>query len=131
VKEILTYPMLDDRNVIPDPHLSPLASWTYDNNFNGWSALLATLWAVTGSRTSLRLLALENFDDLAPAYIDVGDLDIFRDENIRYARNLVQAGISTELHLRPGCMHSFDRYARKARPSGASWAARRDAIATI
>ncbi|CUR56106.1 Alpha/beta hydrolase domain-containing protein [metagenome] len=130
-KQILIYPMLDDRNVAPDPHLSPMASWTYDNNFTGWSAVLGD---DLGSDRVSPLAAparLENFDDLAPAYVDVGDLDIFRDEGIRYALNLLQAGVSTELHVRPGCIHSFDRFAPGARPSAASWSDRCRAITTI
>jgi acetyl esterase/lipase len=46
---------------------------------------------------------------LAPAYIDVGELDIFRDESIRYALELYKAGVPTELHVRPGSPHGFDR----------------------
>ena len=32
--------MLDDRNTTPDPALAPTATWTYDNNYTGWHALL-------------------------------------------------------------------------------------------
>lgn len=45
---------------------------------------------------------------LAPAYIEVGDLDIFRDEDIDYAARLVRAGVSTELHVYPGAPHGYD-----------------------
>lgn len=38
--QILIYPMLDDRTTIPDPHISPLATWTYDMNYTGWHAML-------------------------------------------------------------------------------------------
>ena len=31
-KQILIYPMLDDRNTTPDPDLTPFAPWTYDDN---------------------------------------------------------------------------------------------------
>jgi acetyl esterase/lipase len=49
-------------------------------------------------------------DDLArlpPAYIAVGALDPFRDEDIAYARRLAEAGVPTELHVFPGCFHGF------------------------
>ena len=36
-------------------------------------------------------------------------IDIFRDESIRYALELYKAGVSTELHVRPGSPHGFDR----------------------
>jgi acetyl esterase/lipase len=48
---------------------------------------------------------------LPPTYIDVGELDIFRDEAIVYGRRLARAGTSTELHVRPGCPHQFDQIA--------------------
>jgi acetyl esterase/lipase len=41
-------------------------------------------------------------------YIDVGDLDILRDENIEYAKRLIAAGVPTELHVLPGIPHGFD-----------------------
>ena len=49
---------------------------------------------------------------LPDTYIDVGDLDIFRDEDITYARRLSDAGVPTELHLHPGCPHAFEALAR-------------------
>jgi acetyl esterase/lipase len=51
---------------------------------------------------------------LPDAYIDVGDIDIFRDGDVEYARRLSDAGVPTELHLHPGCMHAFDVLARGA-----------------
>ena len=39
-KQVLIYPMLDDRNTTPDPKLAEFAPWTYDDNATGWGALL-------------------------------------------------------------------------------------------
>jgi acetyl esterase/lipase len=47
-------------------------------------------------------------------YIDVGDLDILRDESIEYARRLMAAGVPTELHVIPGLSHGFDMLAPDA-----------------
>jgi acetyl esterase/lipase len=41
----------------------------------------------------------------------VGQLDIFRDEDIRYALTLSGAGIPVELHLHPGVPHEYDAIA--------------------
>jgi acetyl esterase/lipase len=46
--------------------------------------------------------------------MDIGDLDIFRDEDLTYARRLSDAGVQTELHLHPGCPHAFDGLAHGA-----------------
>ena len=51
---------------------------------------------------------LTNLAGLAPAYIEVGELDIFRDEDIEYAQRLVKAGISCEMHVHPGGPHGHD-----------------------
>ena len=48
---------------------------------------------------------------LPPAYIPVGDLDLFLDENINYAQRLLAAGVPTELHVYPGGYHGFNGFA--------------------
>src|ERR1700693_1756612 len=55
-----------------------------------------------------------DLSDLPEAYIDVGDLDILRDENIDYARRLMAAGVATELHVLPGLPHGFEMVAPDA-----------------
>jgi hypothetical protein len=42
---------------------------------------------------------LINFAGRSPAYIEVGDLNIFRDESIAYALGLARAGLTIELHV--------------------------------
>ena len=128
-QQILIYPMLDDRTMEPDPEIEPFAIWTYDNNFTGWTALLG---ANRGSENVSALAApsrLTDFASLAPAFIDVGELDIFRDESILYALNLLRAGVSTELHVRAGCPHGFDRMPAEA--SARAWADRYRAILAV
>jgi acetyl esterase/lipase len=39
-RQLLVYPMLDDRTMTPDPCIAPLAGWSYDDNATGWNALL-------------------------------------------------------------------------------------------
>ena len=130
-KQILIYPMLDDRNIQPDPEIAPSATWTYDNNFTGWDALLGADLGGTNVPAAAAPSRLQDFAGLAPAFIDVVELDIFRDESILYALGLVRAGVSTELHVRPGCPHGFDRAAPAAEVSARSWADRYRAIRTV
>nr|WP_221383015.1 alpha/beta hydrolase [Actinoplanes polyasparticus] len=109
-RQILLYPMLDDRTTEPDPHLAALASWTYENNHVGWTALL-------GGNEAEAVTAPARLTDatgLPPAYIEVGELDIFREESVAYARKLWQAGVSTELHVHPGLVHGFDHVLPRA-----------------
>ncbi|KUI26151.1 alpha/beta hydrolase [Mycobacterium sp. IS-1496] len=110
--QLLIYPMLDDRTTQPDPHLPPeLLIWTYDDNVTGWSALLGE--RVGGSDVSPYAAPARATDlsGLPPTYLDTGDLDIFRDEDVEFARRLAAAGVPTELHVHPGCPHGFDAFA--------------------
>ena len=49
----------------------------------------------------------EDLSGLPPAYIMVGQPGPFRDEAITYARRLLDAGVSVELHVIPGGFHGF------------------------
>lgn len=110
-RQILLMPMLDDRNTTPDPELVPYAAWSYDDNTTGWQA---TLGAAAGGPDVPAYAAPARLDDAAglpPAYIEVGQLDIFRDEDLDYARLLSRAGVEVEFHLHPGVPHEFDQIA--------------------
>jgi acetyl esterase/lipase len=109
--QLLIYPMIDDRNItsasetIPDTFV-----WTRENNLMGWRAYLGrepggadvSPYAAAARATDLR--------GLPPAYIPVGDLDLFLDENITYAQRLLAAGVPTELHVYPGAFHGFNGF---------------------
>jgi acetyl esterase/lipase len=43
-----------------------------------------------------------------PAYIEVAQVDMFRDQDLTYAMRLGQAGVPVEFHLHPGAPHEFD-----------------------
>ena len=86
----------------------PFAGWTYEDNLTGWSALLGE--AVGGPDVSLYAAPARAtiVTDLPPVYIEVGELDIFRNECIEFARRTALAGVSTELHVHPGVPHGWD-----------------------
>ena len=94
----LIYPMLDDRNITPASHyVQHPKVWNREANITGWSALLGK---PAGSD--------EDLSGLPPAFIIVGELDLFVDEDIEYAMRLIQAGVPTELHVFPGAFHGSD-----------------------
>jgi acetyl esterase/lipase len=103
--------MLDDRNVVPDQFLTPSATWTYDNNITAWAAVLGDRTRASQVSPVAAPARLTDFADLPPAYVETGELDIFRDEDIAYARRLAGAGIPVALHVHPGAPHGFDRFA--------------------
>jgi acetyl esterase/lipase len=113
-QQILIYPMLDDRTTVPDPELVPFAGWTYEDNLTGWGALLGE--SVGGPDVSPYVAPARMLQaaDLPPTYVEVGELDIFRNEDIEFARRTALAGVSTELHVRAGVPHGWDVVAPEA-----------------
>jgi acetyl esterase/lipase len=120
--QILVYPMLDDRNTTPDPEIAPFAVWSYDDNTTGWGALLGDAIGGPDVPAYAAPARATDLSGLPACYIEVGQLDIFRDEDLAYAERLSRAGVTVEFHLRPGVPHEFDTYAHAsdvARRSGA------------
>ena len=110
-RQLLIYPMLDDRTTVPDPHIAPFAGWSYDDNATGWNALLGPGHEDREVDPSAAPGRLRDAAGLPAAYIEVGQLDVFRDEALRYALTLSQAGVPAELHLHPGVPHEYDAIA--------------------
>ena len=109
VFQLLIYPMIDDRNITPSSHtITDPRTWDREKNIFAWKAYLGD--SVEDGNVSPYAAAAraEDLSGLPPAYIAVGELDLFLDEDIEYAQRLLQAGISTELHVYPGATHGFD-----------------------
>jgi acetyl esterase/lipase len=53
-------------------------------------------------------LRAESLAGLPPTYLDVGEADVFRDQDVAYAAKLWAGGVSTEFHVWPGSWHGFD-----------------------
>ncbi|MFC9083821.1 alpha/beta hydrolase [Streptomyces sp. NPDC057062] len=108
-RQVLVYPMLDDRTSQADPHLAASPTLFPDVfNRTAWSAVLGRRAGGGGVTPGAAAARNTDFDGLAPAYIEVGEMDLFRDENVAYALRLWQAGVSTELHVVPGMPHAYD-----------------------
>jgi triacylglycerol lipase len=125
----LTYPMIDDRTCLGEqhPHTGEFI-WTSHSNRFGWQALLGQ---EPGGADVSPYAAASRADDLTglpPAYIMSGALDLFVEEDLEYARRLIHAGVSTELHVFPGGFHGFDIFPLSA-ASAAAQAARTAALA--
>ncbi|EXJ84029.1 hypothetical protein A1O3_04696 [Capronia epimyces CBS 606.96] len=129
-KQILTYPMLDDRNLTPNPALAQLASWTYDDNITGWTALLGEKAGNLNADVSYYAAPAraKSLAGLPPTFIYVGELDIFRDEDIAYAQRLAAENISVEFHLFPGVPHAFELYCPDTRTAKTALELRRRAL---
>jgi acetyl esterase/lipase len=113
-RQLLIFPMLDDRNTVPDPHIEPYAAWTYDDNTTAWQAVLGAYAGASEVPAHAAPARLTDATGLPPAYIEVGQLDIFRDEDLAYALVLSRGGVPVELHLTPGVPHEYDTIAHQS-----------------
>ncbi|MCY3506678.1 MAG: alpha/beta hydrolase [Chloroflexi bacterium] len=104
--QLLVYPMLDDRNETRSSHtVTDGRTWNREANDAGWNAYLS---GNAGGDDVSPYAAPARATDLAglpPAYINVGDLDLFVDEDVAYGRAMADAGVPVELHVYPGAYH--------------------------
>lgn len=107
--QLLIYPMLDDRTVLRADHAGTGEFvWSPRSNLFGWTAYLGHVpmaesapdYAVPARRADLH--------GLPPAWIGVGDLDLFHAEDLAYAARLQAAGVPCEVHEVPGMYHGAD-----------------------
>ena len=107
--QMLDSPMLDDRtgsSAEPHPSCGEFI-WTPASNRFGWEALLGV--EPGGGEVPAAAVPgrVEDLSGLPPAFILVGALDLFVDEDMEYARRLNRAGVPAELHVIPGAYHGF------------------------
>jgi acetyl esterase/lipase len=123
--QVLIYPMLDDRTgaTVSVPPFIGAILWTPAGNRFGWTSFLGMPAGSASTPYGASPARLETFSGLAPAFVGVGGLDLFVDENLQYARRLVAAGVQTRFHLTPGAYHGFDFIAPEAQASKAFTAA--------
>ncbi|WP_459645775.1 alpha/beta hydrolase [Kineococcus sp. NUM-3379] len=116
--QLLAYPMLDDRTTLrTDVDGASLRMWDQDSNRLGWQSYLGP-YRRPGQPDGVPELAAparaRDLSGLPPAWIGVGTLDLFHDEDVTYARRLQQAGVGCTLHVVPGAYHGFDAVERGA-----------------
>jgi acetyl esterase/lipase len=120
--QMLVYPMLDDRNTVPDSRFpKQFQIWTYVDNETGWDAYLCGL----ADRSDVPIYAAParatDLSGLPPTYIDTGTLDIFHDEDLAYAKKMLADGVEVEGHIWNGAPHGFDYFAPSAAIAKKAW----------
>jgi acetyl esterase/lipase len=119
------YPMIDDTNETPSSReITDIGIWDRAGNIEAWQ------WYLGGGKPDQYAAPAraEDLSGLPPAFIDVGTMDLFRDEDITFAMRLMQAGVPTELHVNPGAYHASENFAPQAALSQRIWARRFDAL---
>ncbi|MEL7208924.1 MAG: alpha/beta hydrolase, partial [Actinomycetota bacterium] len=113
--QLLNYPMLDDRTVLVDDHEGRgVFVWTPTSNRFGWSAYLGGHPREVDDRPYAVPARTEDLAGLPPAWVGVGELDLFHAENVDYASRLGAAGVDCALHTVPGMYHAADGIAAGA-----------------
>jgi acetyl esterase/lipase len=113
--QVLVYPMLDDRSVLRDDHAGRgRFAWTAESNRFGWTSYLGRPPRVADAPEYAAPARRSDLSGLPPAWVGVGDLDIFYEEDVDYAERLQQAGVPCELVTVPGMYHGADGVAGKA-----------------
>lgn len=107
--QLLLYPMIDNLHDTPSGQYTNHPVWNRQTSENAWEMYLdgapgkdASPYAAAARATDLA--------GLPPAYICVGAEDLFRDEDMEYARRLIAAGVPCELAVYPGLFHGADSF---------------------
>jgi acetyl esterase/lipase len=129
------YPMIDDRNQTPATYeITDLGVWDRKANIQSWGWYLGQqpFSEANPEFSQVSIYAAparaENLTGLAPIYTDVGDVDLFRDDVIDFAKRLQAAGNQVEFYLIPGMFHAGELFNPDARISKTVWQRRFDAI---
>lgn len=119
------YPMIDNRNdTASSREIVDVGIWDRSANIEAWDWYLAgrepDQYAAPARATYLA--------GLPPTFIDVGTVDLFRDEDITFAARLMQAGVPTELHVNPGAYHAAEVFAPNTALAKRIWDHRIEAL---
>lgn len=130
--QLLDCPMLDDRQRTPSSRLEGLPVWSRESNTYGWRSYLGALHGredVPCTASPARATD-DDLVGLPPAFVSVGSVDGFLDEDVDYALRLNRVGVPTELHVYPGACHGYQlaqscEITRQSSRDAEEWLARR------
>lgn len=110
--QLLVYPMLDDRTVLrPHADVPGGRLWTNRSNRFGWRSYLGVEPGGADVPEGAVPSRADDLTGLPPAWIGVGTLDLFHDEDVEYAQRLRAAGVPCELSVVEGAFHGSDALA--------------------
>ncbi|KAH7011105.1 esterase/lipase [Ilyonectria destructans] len=106
-RQLLLYPMLDDRTKAKLPP-GVFGLWDDVDNLTGWTAYLGSKAGGDDVPVYAAANRVEDVTGLPPLYMDIGQLDIFVQENHAYVGKFLAAGIEAEFHVYPGLSHGWE-----------------------
>lgn len=119
------YPMIDDSNTTTSSReITNIGVWDRSTNIEAWD------WYLMGTQADeyAAPIRTEDLTDLPPCYSDVGEFDLFKDENLLFFERLSAAGVPTEFKIFPGAFHGSENLAPDSELSMEIWESRFSAI---
>lgn len=111
-KLLLTYPQLDDRiRHAKDAEFLKFVTWSPKHNELAWAAYVGEDKAGKPEADVSPYAAparAASYKGLPSTYVDVGTLDVFREENMEFVRRLLADDVEVEFHVWPGVPHAFE-----------------------
>lgn len=105
--QLLLYPMIDNLHDTSSGRISDHPIWQRADSFAAWEMYLngtpeqrASSYAAASRATDLT--------NLPEAFITVGDVDLFVDENADYAKRLTKSEVPCALRIYPGVYHGAE-----------------------
>jgi acetyl esterase/lipase len=108
--QLLECPMIDDRQTTPSRQWPGLPMWSRESNDYGWRNYLGDLYGTDDVPAYAAPSRATDLSGLPPAYVSVGALDGFLDEDVSFAARLNGVGVPTELHVYPHAPHGFQLF---------------------
>ncbi|HET6954723.1 MAG TPA: alpha/beta hydrolase [Acidimicrobiales bacterium] len=105
--QLLDCPMLDDRQATRSSRRDGLLVWSRRSNEFGWRSYLGELYGADDVPYTAAPARATDLSGLPPAFVSVGSIDGFLDEDVDYALRLNHAGVPCELHVYPGAPHGY------------------------
>ena len=119
--QILSCPTLDDRLTTHSSDMLDNEGMLDRNDLLfAWTSLLGDRRGGPDVSPYAAPARATDLGGLPRTYLDVGSVEVLRDEVIQYAQRLSQCGVSVDLHVWGGGTHGFDLWAPEAAISRAS-----------
>lgn len=118
IAQWLFCPMLDDRTAL-DRSLDDVDHFIWNNKLNlaGWTSYLGAQIGAEDVSAYAAPARRKDLNRLPKAWIGVGDIELFYEEDRKYAEGLKAAGVACELDVVAGGPHAFEGMAPKAQVS--------------
>lgn len=121
--QLLAYPMLDDRTAARED-LDGLKHLVWNNTSNryGWSSYLGQPAGSDNVGKHAAAARCVDLSGLPPAWVTIGTLDLFLEENRDYASRLQAAGVPVTVHEIAGACHGYFSVGRREPVIQEMWA---------